>query len=280
MNFSAKNYWVFRFSFFQKLFPFNTCKILSPPSPFPTAHHHATHHHRVVLHQISFPFPSRVAGLISWAPLSPPPNTAASSFLFSPVHPSHLPFWQCASPALLWIWIPPFSCCLQFLSPLQKDFREPGLLYAALSLDNVPGIPVMPSLPVCIPFPTSQPDRGSEHLLSYMGCVPLLYPPHSTALCSSLATASFHLPFFQAHISLPSSGFWFFSLLSSPPAKDPNRILESNFLLYFPLSYGPRLSSSLTKGSWPTNSATSYQPGCKLDCLLNSIRMLHWLFQR
>ena len=110
-------------------------------------------HHKAVLHQISFHLPSTIADLISQAPLSPPPNTAANSFLFCPVHPSHLSFWLFASPAPFWIWIAPFSCCLQFLRPLQKDFREPGLLYAALSLDHVPWIPVSPSLPSCISSP-------------------------------------------------------------------------------------------------------------------------------
>lgn len=177
---------------------------LSPPlpSPFPMAHPMLP---SGCLHQISFPLPSRIADLISRAPLSPPPNTAANSFLFCPVHPSHLPFWCFASSALLWIWIPPFSCCLQFLRPLQKRVQTTRITWYCPLPRSCPLETCIPLSAGCIPFPTSHQDSHTGHVVSYVGWITVVYPPCSTALGSSLAAASFHLPFFQVPASLPPS---------------------------------------------------------------------------
>lgn len=56
-----------------------------------------------------FPFPSTITNLIPWVPSSSLLNMDAGSFFFWSFHPSHLPFSFSASPALLWIWTPPFS---------------------------------------------------------------------------------------------------------------------------------------------------------------------------
>lgn len=107
---------------------------LSPPlpSPFPTAHHYATirlfstkspslspaqlqtSFHRLLCHLLQTQLPIPFSSALST------PHTCLSG----------------TSPLLL--ALRPFSCCLQFLCPLQKDFREPGFLYAALYLDHVP----------------------------------------------------------------------------------------------------------------------------------------------
>lgn len=144
------------------------------PSPFPGAHHHAST--RLFSTKSHCPLPSTIADLISRAPLAPPPKTAANSFLFS----SHLPFWCFASPAVPWIYIPPFSCYLQFLHPLQEDFREPGLLHAAPSLDHMSLGDLCPPLHLSISLSPS---------LIRTAIAGMFYPTWDVSLCFILHTA-------------------------------------------------------------------------------------------
>lgn len=109
-------------------------------------------------------------------------------------------------------FLPSAAVCSSYI--LSKRFGEPGLCYTALSLEQVPWMPLWPSLPVCIPFPTSHQNSYSGHLLLYMGCVLVFYPLLSTAVGSPLAAAYLHLPFFLVSVSLPHSVS--VSLSSSP----------------------------------------------------------------
>lgn len=207
----CKNSLSFQVQFFQKTFPISylshldsqPCKILSHKciAAFTLLHGSSLCYRQAILQQIFFLLYSTVP--VSFHLLCHLLQTQMLT-IFCPVHPSHVPPVLCLSCSALNL-----NYSLQLLSaaPMssQKDFGEAGLCYTALSTDQVPWMPMSPSLPVCIPFPTSHQDSYSGHLLLNVGCVLVFYPLLSTAMGSSLAASSFHLPFFLLSVSLPHS---------------------------------------------------------------------------
>lgn len=176
---------------------------LSPPlpSPFPMAHHHAT------------------------IRLSPPNLLPASqqncrphftgSFVTSSKHSCQFLSLLPRPPLTLALLVLCLFCSalnldssLQLLSAIPasspKRFQTTRITWCCPLPRSCPLETCIPLSAGCIPFPTSHQDSHTGYVVSYVGCVTVVYPPCSTALGSSLAAASFHLPF-QVPASLPPS---------------------------------------------------------------------------